>query len=297
VSDDATLPVSVVIPTIGRIQLLERCVRSVMSCVPAPAEVVIVDQSGGRDIIDLGARLGARVVVCPTRGIAVGTNLGIAEARYREVLVTHDDCTVAADWIAVAHELRITHPHAILTGRVLPPDGSRYVPSTISSTEPCDYTGTIRSGVLYPANMSLDRDAVLRFGGFDERAGLRVAAEDNDFCYRWLRAGRQLRYEPALVVWHHDWRSPAELVRTHVGYARAQGAFYAKHVRAGDPHVLPLLWWDVSHGCIAAVGGRVKRRPRWTEPYREMVGPLLAGFFTNLLRTDGEAGRSQRGGG
>ena len=113
-----------------------------------------------------------------------------------------------------------------------------------------------------------------------------LAAEDNDLCYRWLRAGRQLRYEPALVVWHHDWRSPAELVRTHITYAHGQGAFYAKHLRAGDRRILPLLSWDLRHGARAVVAGLLRRRPRWRDPYREMVISLIVGIARGLPEAD-----------
>jgi GT2 family glycosyltransferase len=135
----------------------------------------------------------------------------------------------------------------------------------------------VTSGVLYPANMVASRNALQEIGGFDERAGLLVA-EDNDLCYRWLVAGRPFRYEPQLVVWHHDWRSPAQLVRTHVAYARAQGAFYAKHLHAGDRRVLPMLRWDLRHGLRSVVVGVARRRPRWQDPYREMVWSLLRGL-------------------
>ena len=75
---------------------------------------------------------------------------------------------------------------------------------------------------MFPNNMVLRRSSVLAFGGFDERFGPGEAAEDNEFSYRWLRAGHSIRYEPALVVWHHDWRDPDELRRLYVAYARGQ---------------------------------------------------------------------------
>ena len=40
------LPLSVVIPTIGRCELLRRCLRSVLACTRAADEVIVVDQSG-----------------------------------------------------------------------------------------------------------------------------------------------------------------------------------------------------------------------------------------------------------
>jgi GT2 family glycosyltransferase len=271
---------SVLVPTVGRLDLLERCLRSVAACDPPAVDVVVVDQSGGSDVAALVERLddtALRCVPCDGRGTARAMNVGLAAARHDTVLVTHDDCTVEPDWVGRGSALAAAHPGAILTGRVLPPEGSAYVPSTKTDPRPHDYTGTVTSGVLYPANMVASRCALEEIGGFDERPGLLVA-EDNDLCYRWLVAGRPFRYEPDLVVWHHDWRTPAQLVRTHVAYARGQGAFYAKHLRAGDRRVLPMLRWDLRHGLRSVALGVVRRTPRWQDPYREMVLSLLRGL-------------------
>lgn len=280
-TDRRPLPISVIVPTIGRVELLERCLRSVSTCRPGADEILVVDQSGRDAVRDLIARLGdprVRWLACDGRGIARGTNRGLAAATHDTVVVTHDDCTVAADWVGTAARLAVVHPGAILTGRVLPPDDSTYVPSTKSDPEPKDYTGRVMSGVLYPANMVADRRELLAVGGFDERPSLRVAAEDNDLCYRWLRDGRPFRYEPELVVWHHDWRTPAQIIDTHIAYARAQGGFYAKHLHARDRQILPLLRWDLRHGASSVARGLLRRKPRWQDPYREMVWWLLVGL-------------------
>jgi GT2 family glycosyltransferase len=274
------VPASVLVPTIGRPDLLERCLRSVLACDPRADDVVVVDQSGARDVAALLEALDdatVRRVPCNGRGTARAMNVGLAAARHDTVLVTHDDCTVEPDWVGRGSALAAAHPGAILTGRVLPPEGSAYVPSTKTDPRPRDYTGTVTSGVLYPANMVASRRGLVEIGGFDERPGLLVA-EDNDLCYRWLVAGRPFRYEPELVVWHHDWRTPDQLVRTHVAYARAQGAFYAKHLRAGDRRVRAMLRWDLRHGVRSVVLGVVRRTPRWQDPYREMVWSLLRGL-------------------
>jgi GT2 family glycosyltransferase len=272
--------VSVVVPTVGRLDLLDRCLRSVLACDPPADDVVVVDQSGRSDVAALVDRLDGttvRHVPCDGRGTARAMNVGLAAARHDTVLVTHDDCTVEPEWVGRGAALAAFHPGAILTGRVLPPEGSEYVPSTKTDPRPHDYTGTVTSGVLYPANMVASRHALQDIGGFDERRGLLVA-EDNDLCYRWLAAGRPFRYEPQLVVWHHDWRTPAQLVRTHAAYARGQGAFYAKHLHAGDRRVLAMLRWDLRHGLRSVAGGVVRRTPRWQDPYREMVWSLLRGL-------------------
>jgi GT2 family glycosyltransferase len=273
------VPVSVIVPTVGRAGLLERCLESVLACDPLPAEILVVDQSGGTHVERLSSELGAPVrrVACDGTGTARSMNTGLAAAGHDTILVTHDDCVVEPDWVGRGWAHAQAYPAAIVTGRVLPPEGAGYVPSTKTDTEPEDYTGRILSGVLYPANMVADRRRLQEIGGFDERPSL-IVAEDNDLCYRWLRDGRPLRYEPDLVVWHHDWRTPEELVRTHIAYARAQGGFYAKHLRDGDRQILRLLRWDLSHGVRALARGALRRRPRWEDPYREMVLWLLVGL-------------------
>lgn len=274
------LPVSVIVPTIGRQRLLEQCLRSVLSCDPSADEIIVVDQSHADGVEPLVQRIGApqvRRVECDGHGTARAMNTGLAAARHDAVLVTHDDCTVAPDWVEVAVRHLLAHPGAIITGRVVPPDGSRYVPSTKTDPEPHDFTGTLMSGVLYPANMATSRRCIQEIGGFDERRSLLVA-EDNDLCYRWLTQGRTFRYEPDLLVWHHDWRTPEQLVRTYKAYARSQGGFYAKHLHAGDFRILRLLRWDLSHGVRSVIRGTLRREPRWHDPYREMVVSLLVGL-------------------
>jgi GT2 family glycosyltransferase len=126
--------------------------------------------------------------------------------------------------------------------------------------------------------MACDRDAVLAAEGFDERFGPGEAAEDNEFCYRWLKAGGSLRYEPSLVVSHHDWRSPEELARLYVRYACGQGFFYAKYLRRRDATMVRWiardLYWAL-RGLAAAV---VKRRERWADPRRGILRGLPVGL-------------------
>lgn len=280
-AQDEVCPVSVVVPTIGRPELLAKCLASIAACHPGPAEVVVVDQSGGgvADVVAAHAHRGMRTVRCDGVGIARATNAGLRAASSDHVLVTHDDCRVARDWVAVAARGAAETPDTIITGRVLPGGDPRAVPSTRTDEVPADYTGTRASGVLYPANMVLPRRSVLEFGGFDERPSLRRAAEDNDLCYRWLRAGRGLRFEPDLVVTHADWRTPAELEELYVAYWRGEGAFLAKHLLAGDRHAVRMLRYAV-RGAARAFASRIKHgTPRWTDARRGALRGLPAGLL------------------
>jgi GT2 family glycosyltransferase len=275
-----TLPVSVVVPTIGRPEQLEACLASIAVCDPHADEIVVADQSGTAEVAAVVGRFaGARVVACTGRGVSASRNTGLAAARNEIVLVTDDDCTVDPDWVGIAWQLMGDDPDKIVTGRVLPVGDARAVPSTIDDPLPKDYTGERRGGLLFPNNMAVSRSRVLAEGGFDERFSPEEAAEDNDFCYRWLKAGHRLVYEPALTVHHHDWRTREELRRLYRRYAQGEGFLYAKHLRQGDLRMLRfiarnLVWW--ARSLAAAV---VKRREGWTDARRAIPLGLAVGLW------------------
>jgi len=275
-------PMTVLIPTIGRPESLARCLRSIGRCDPAPAEILVIDQSGGSAVqhaVEAGA-VAARVVPIARRGVAIARNAGLEHAREEAVAITDDDCTVSPDWVGIAERLITRRPEAIHTGTVEPDGEAWATPSTKVDPDPDDFTGRARCDVLYPSNMVCERTRVLDFGGFDERFGPELAAEDNDFCYRWLRAGRSMYFEPSLHVTHHDWRSDEQLRLVHRAYGRGQGAFYAKHLRNRDPMMLRFLMADV-FGSARAVGGAIRRgRPELAIAPRAR----LAGLPTGLVR-------------
>jgi GT2 family glycosyltransferase len=274
------LPLSIVIPTIGRVEQLEACLGSLARCTRRAAEVLVVDQSGRGDVtalVDRYPATGARVVPCEGVGIARGMNLGLREARNDAILVTHDDCTVREDWIEEASALMREDGHQLLTGRVVAGgDDPLAVPSVKDDPNPYDFSGKPSNGVLWPCNMVFSRELAVALGGFDER--FTTAAEDNDFSYRWLVAGNRMRYEPRLVVWHNDWRSRDELERLYVHYWREQGAFYAKHLRLGDRRMLRFIAIDAGRALRAMAARVVRGRPRWSDPRRGMMSGLPGGL-------------------
>ena len=280
-ADGERTPLSVVVPTIGRPEPLQRCLDSLAACDPAPDEVLVVDQSGDpavRVVVEAVGGSAFRLVPCAGRGVAAGRNIGLATASNDLVCITDDDCTVPPTWIGVAGRLAERHSGAIVTGRVLPVGDPRSVPSTKDDPVARDLSAERAGGWLFPNNVVLPRDAVVAAGGFDERFGPEEAAEDNEFCYRWLKGGGRLVYEPELFVHHHDWRTPEELERLYVRYARGEGFFYAKHLRGGDLRVLRFLARDLVWAARGALSGLVKRRPAWTDPRRGILRGMPGGF-------------------
>jgi GT2 family glycosyltransferase len=275
------VPVTVVIPTIGRLEPLRRCLESLALSDPPPAEILVVDQSHDPAIeaavVEFaGGR--ARVVSSDGVGVARARNDGLRAATHDVVLVTDDDCTVPPGWVSTGERLAAAYPGAIVTGKVLPVGDPRAVPSTKDDPSPRDLSGERRGGWLFGNNMVLPRTAVLELGGFDERFGPEEAAEDNEFCYRWLKTHHVLRYEPALAVDHHDWRSPDDLERLYVRYARGEGFFYAKHLRRGDLRMLRFVARDLVWAARGVASGVVKRRQSWTDSRRGILRGMPRGF-------------------
>jgi GT2 family glycosyltransferase len=275
------LPASVIVRTIGRPQL-RRCVESLAACKPPPAEVLIVDQSGGREVQALEveyATLSLTVVTSELRNRAAAANLGLHRATQPIVLFTDDDCTVAADWVAVAVAHLSAWPDRLLSGRVMPVGDPRTVPTFKSAMRFEDYTNNPARCDPCACNLACLRNAAVELGGFDER--IVPAMEDWDFGYRWVRSRRPMHYRPELVVWHHDWRSPEEIERVWVEYGRGCGRFYAKLLCQGDLMALLFLARDVRYAAYAMMG-RLRRGRRWWDRRLGVLRGVIPGLWGGL---------------
>ena len=183
-----------------------------------------------------------------------------------------------------------------MTGRVLPVGDPRAVPSTKEDPLPVDLSAERRGGWLFGNNMALPRDRRPRArrvrralraggGGRGQRVLLPLAP-----------GGRPSRYEPSLVVEHHDWRSPEELERLYVRYARGEGFFYAKHLRRGDLRMLRFVVRDLAWGLRGARVGSAQG-PRVVDrlPPRGVQGHargLRGGLARHTGRSDERRRRS-----
>jgi GT2 family glycosyltransferase len=237
--------VTVVLPTIGRPELIKNCLESLARCVPRADEILVVDSSDDdavENVVAGFAGAGARRILSATPGLGSAFNLGLREAKHEIVLLTNDDCTVERSWVDCGLRHALEDGDAIVSGRVRPHGDPDVVPSTIDDPARREYFGRA-DFVLYTQCMAFRRADVLEFGGFDGR--IRPSAEDNDLSYRWLRAGRRIRYEPDFVVWHHDWRTREQLERLYVNYGIGQGMVYGKHLRRSDLIIVRYLLRDL----------------------------------------------------
>lgn len=275
---------TVVIPTLGRPHL-RHTLEAIAAGTSLPAEVIVVHQGDDELVRSLtdelsGRGLPTRYVHSRHRGVAQGRNAGIRAARTRFVAVTDDDCLPDSDWVErLLAELR-RHPEAIVTGQVRSVDG--VAPGLI--TDPVARVHDrplLRRDPVFPDNMGVAREVFDQVGPFDEDPRLRYA-EDAEWSYRALKGGIPVRYSPRVVVGHVAHRNLDERAVTYQRYARSQGAFYAKHLRAGDGFVALRTAFDLARGPWMVVRGAVTRQADIVAYGRAYMRQLLPGIVDGL---------------
>jgi GT2 family glycosyltransferase len=243
---------TVLICTRDRPSLVTTAVDSVFASVPAPAEVVIVDQTARpHPVLATDDRVALRYLHRPGAGLARARNIGFRAATNAIVAIVDDDMTVDPTWLAALIAARAA-ADSVTTGRVLAAPlepGQHPLPDAalITLDEPAVWRGRQRRDVVPGASVALPRDLVLALGGYDERLGAGTvfgSAEDNDLGLRLLDAGVEVRHVPEAVTWHRGRDSPADDRRIRFAYGTGKGALLAKHLRHG--HVVRRVLGDAA---------------------------------------------------
>lgn len=253
-----TRPTStVVIATRGNPALVVDAVRSILEGAATPDQLIVVDQTQPYDprVAALAEHAVVEVIHSDTVGLALAQNVAVRTAAGEAILFTDDDVLVDPHWLTeMVGALALGGPRTAVTGRVLATaeevTGGRAI-ALATGTEPTVHRGRLRRDVLSGNSMGFFRSAFAECGLFDERLGTGSrfgSASDNDFGYRLLRAGYEIRYVPQAILYHRARRTSRELAKANRDYGRGQGAFLAKHALAGDRFMASRLlstvgWW------------------------------------------------------
>lgn len=249
-----TVPVSVVIPTLGRRESLLRCVRAVGNGTTHPAEIVIVDQSGDDDLVAACTEAAAPVPLVavrkPAGSLSAARNAALAVVGQPLVAVTDDDCEPDPSWLAAAAAAFDADPSLVaVCGPVLPlpdPTGTLVPVSSRTSGTTVTFRRTREPWRVGSGGNLVARTASLRSaGGYDERLGAGSAGgagEDVDVLHRLLRQG-PIRYDAEAAV-RHEQKTPDARRATRGRYGRGVGAAVGIWLRRGElSAALVLLRW------------------------------------------------------
>jgi GT2 family glycosyltransferase len=242
--------VSVVVPTCGRRELLQRCLRALIAqhMEPHRYEIVVVDDAPAacrgrtRELVEQYAAQAAgqerRIVYLANpgpHGPAAARNRGWRAARGAVIAFTDDDTVPAPDWLR--HGLAAMEEGVdVVCGRVVMP-----LPDT-----PTDYerdASRLESAEFVTANCLCRRSALERLGGFDEQ--FRFAwREDSDLHFRLIKAGMRIaRAQHAVVV--HPVRAAGWAVSlSQQKKIQFDALLYKKHPRLYRERIRAAPRWD-----------------------------------------------------
>jgi glycosyltransferase involved in cell wall biosynthesis len=198
---------SVVIPTLGRDEVLVETINYLLNLSQVPDEILIVDQTDvhAKKIEDKLLQLHHSKKIVWKRikfkSITHAMNIALREAKNERVLFLDDDI-IPDDNLITAHiQSSIVYPSAIIAGRVLQPwhngnaDASEthFLFNSLVSREVDSFMG---------GNVSMPRISALELGGFDTNF-VKVAYHfEAEFAYRWVSSGKRIFYNPDALIHH-----------------------------------------------------------------------------------------------
>ena len=226
--------VTVIIPTIGREEVLLDTIRACLHEPNPPSEVIVVDQSMShepntiRQLSEWAAQGRVRILTPQIASQPAAMNMGVRAARTDLLLFLDDDVQPSAGFVET-HALQLRNAdHWVVVGQIIQPwqtpgDVSRQGPQTglkadldfpFHSTREC----FIQNGMS--GHMSMRRDRCIAVGGFDENFKGAAYRFDTEFARRVIRQGGQVLFHPSASLKHlRVARGGTRLSGSHLGSA------------------------------------------------------------------------------
>jgi GT2 family glycosyltransferase len=230
---DSKLCISVVVPTYHRDDLLERCLRALISQdFPSQAYEILVVDDGRSDTTEafvqkFSAMFGGPHICylrppAEKRGPAAARNAGWDVAFGEIVAFTDDDTIPTRTWLEQG--MRAMQPDiAAVWGHV-------EVPLPSEPTDAERNTAGLHGAEFITANCFVRREVLASIGGFDDRF-LRPWREDSDLYFTLLERGYQVRHAPSAIVLHPVRDAPPSACLKQHGNLLYDALLYKKHPR------------------------------------------------------------------
>jgi hypothetical protein len=229
---------SVVVPTIGRPDLLALLADLHRTRGPRPLEIIVVDDRPGADApgLPIDHFPGVRVVRSGGRGPAAARNAGWQEAKADWVAFLDDDVRIPADWAECLAEDLATLPPDVgaSQARIVVP-----LPADRRPTDDERGTAGLATARWITADMAYRRAVLAEVGGFDERFP-RAYREDADLALRVIGAGYRIKHGRRVTTHPARRSSPLASLRAQKGNAdnalmrRKHGPDWRARIGEGD---------------------------------------------------------------
>lgn len=282
--------VSVVIPTCGRPQLLQRCLNALLeqSLDPALYEIVVVDDGHSDETEALVARIAGQTLGCPvlrylrpegTKGPAGARNRGWRAARAGVIAFTDDDTIPDRDWLRYGLFAMETGERAAIWGRIV-------VPTPPVPTDHEKTTRGLEDARFVTANCFVRKSALEAVGGFDERYR-RAWREDADLYFALMQRYGEIDQVSAALVVH-----PVREAPWGVSLGQQANVYYDALLYKKYPHlyrerirpVPPLRYYAIVAGTLLSVAGLLAGAGAWAATGAAVSVGLIGSFAWQRLR-------------
>jgi glycosyltransferase involved in cell wall biosynthesis len=225
--------VSIIIPTYNRPESLRRCILSLVSLDAdrSQFEVIVVDDGSANNCESIVEKESSDLHLVFLRqenqGPAAARNLGASHAKGRYLAFLDDDCSLPKDWFAIVP--RFLDEHTMLGGQTINMLTKNIF--SIASQELVDYLygyfskNSSEAQFITSNNMIVPASLFMEIGGFSVEF-TKAAAEDRDFCDRWLLAGQSTRYSSEIVVEHWHDLTFRQFLQQHFGYGLGASIYH-----------------------------------------------------------------------
>lgn len=293
--------VSVIVPTCGRCEDLERCLTSLTAQrTRHPVEIIVVDnRPPAPGVGDTVARFPSVRLIHEARpGLSYARNTGITHATGDIIVTTDDDVVAPPQWLD-----RLVAPFSrtavvAVTGHVLPLEleteaqcrfeaygglGKGFNAKVFDGSWFRSRRLAVPTWIIGATANAAFRAAIFRdprIGLLDEALGAGMptgCSEDTYLFYRILKNGQAIVYEPSAWVWHRHRTEMASLRRQIYAYSKGHVAYHlTTWWRDGDWRALSRLGWSLPKTYL----GRAWHRLRGHSEYPlslialEMLGNL-----------------------
>ncbi len=269
---------SLVLGTIGRVEELERFLKSLAAQTHRDFELIIVDQNSDDRLIPLIEEYGQRFSMIHLRcqpGLSRARNVGLRHLGGEAVTFPDDDCWYPPDLLERVEAFWREQPgwDGALGRLIWEEDSAQARLGRLRSANIYNVTTSTHSVTLF-----LKRSSVEAVQGFDEALGLGSGTpwgggDDIDIIVRCLKAGFKICYNPALCVHHPDPRKGFTGVQRGFLYGAGLGRVLRKHQ-------YPL--WFVSYHWLRSLGASglalLSGRPDKSRYYWAVFRGKLAGW-------------------
>jgi GT2 family glycosyltransferase len=200
--------ISVVIPTYQREKVLIDTINRILTLIPKPDELLIIDQTEEHEPETLQALKSyensdqIRWVHLQKPSITHAMNIGLQTALYNIILFIDDDIVPDNNLIIAHQQAHKNEGVNFVAGRVVQPWENIFTAQ--NTKDDFSFSSSKRQWInkFIGCNFSIKKDMAIKLGGFDENFVHVAYRFELEFAERALAAGERILFEPEALIRH-----------------------------------------------------------------------------------------------